>query len=98
MTTDTVKLQIGMRLLRWALQLLPEWSWQRGALNRSLSEFRQYERYQALTLLMGESPIPFSKWRTEWAGITRVQRPMAPQRSTTTARDRALMGEAVERC
>lgn len=96
MTTDTIRMQIARRLLRWVLQLLPEWSRERRCWARIAGDLREYERYEALTLLMDEHPMPFEKWRREWAGMTRMRRIVPfPQRSATTARDRAVMGEAV---
>lgn len=100
MTNDTMKLQIGRRLLRWAFRLLPEWSDERKAIDQALKLRREYERYVNLSSLLDCAVLPFSQWCEEYKRVQHWRRFMGhgrdvPQRSRTTARDRVLMGEAV---
>jgi hypothetical protein len=60
---------LGMRLLSVALEALPkDCSVRTGAL-RGLAEQRAYDRYEGYAELLKEQPVPFEKWREQWAWI-----------------------------
>ncbi len=71
MTNDTMRRQIGRRLLACSLQVLPEWSWEKKALIESLNGQREYDRYCAMTLLLGAHALPFAVWREDWSAAHR---------------------------
>lgn len=68
---ERLRLRAGMKLLAWALAVLPA-SWQRAAITRDLGEQREYERYSGYTSLLGGAVLPFCVWRSEWAGMIRL--------------------------
>lgn len=90
MTDDTMRRQIGRRLLRWALRVLPEWSDEKQAIEKALEQRAQYDSYRALAVLLDQTVLPFSRWIQErkrfehWrrfmGGIPKIQRTPIPAR------------------
>jgi hypothetical protein len=57
---------LGLRLLTWALRLIPNGCPEREAAYRGLKEEREYQHYRGYTLMLRDTPLPFHRWREIW--------------------------------
>jgi hypothetical protein len=55
----------GLRLICWALRVLPRQSLTREHLLALLRDLRGFERYRAYCVIQGTAPLSFTRWRTE---------------------------------
>lgn len=62
-----IRCRIGLRLLRAAVEWLPTDTPEAVGIQRRLCEQYSYERYAAVTQLMGCEPFSFAKWREVWS-------------------------------
>lgn len=66
---------MGELLAEWAIRVLPTFHTGREGMMRGLREQRDYDRYCGITQMLGEVPLPFDRWRGEWAGMKMLRLP-----------------------
>lgn len=62
---------LGLKLLGWALKVIPKGCPELEGAHRGLIEQRQYSRYMGYTLLLHDKPLPFHRWREIWGTMQR---------------------------
>ena len=75
---------LGLWLLDYALRVLPTYNTTREGVQRGMREQHDYDRYDAYCTMLGESPLPFHRWRQEWhwLGMKFANREAAPSLGT----------------
>jgi hypothetical protein len=69
---------LARQLMRAALRVLPHQGYESNALRASLDEWRAYDRYEGYTLLVGQKPLIFSRWRWEFACAKHLRKSDTP--------------------